>query len=1052
MTLITVQAGTVEVDLTDLSLSNYVLRIYNRKTFIPSTGETVLRNPMRGPVCYREVPATYSNGVLSYDSFTIDSTEDALSDPDTTSYNIYLFADNGDRYVAPIYRRLRVPTDTPTTLSAIVQFSDDWTPGSGGDGSGYVHLNGYATLAEAVAGLGSTVTDLIVSRDIETDSVSIPSNLTLRVVDRAVITVNAGETLTIRSFVDPGNVQVFDGAGTVQFGHVSAVRDINVAWWCGGDSTLVNAAQFTAALDAALLAATNLAGVRVYIPSGDWSSNGGHEVYSSTTVFSAEGDRCIIRLKQDNTALFTVIPVGSPTTYTKDVQFRGVSLYGEGRAGSKGIYFDHASQSGVMLLVRLSAMRIQAFEIGVDLDGGGTNQFANVVIDPDVQLIGSDIEDHALVHIDSVNSNVRSSAMMTIGPRGVGYHIDTGGTVEISGAEVVGTGTSPGTRQEIKNTVVAPSGITGAGSVRLVVEGADVPNSPVTIDFNVTTGTHNTAAKIAQGAVQALGANPSIRAVFEIGLSGADIILRRLDPAANDPTLNLSIANNTASGVTSAPTATQVVAGAASSGDMSKAFIKVDGRLVALNVFSCQDEFIERTFHGTVFDPESRVVFDSCLIQGQIVCEAGRAVSLRNCYLTTPQLVRAPSDLTQQAQIRVVARDCYIRSSYVFNNGAGTGSLLLLTNFGLTSGGQPPATVDIDRGPDLPDGADTTAIHGYQPGVGGQRIVSNQPIDWRTNFAQSNPRAQWRFLRANSGDKAIAIGNCDQTTGEPTYLYELGRNTSTGRLEITSNQGVANSGLEMLDGFVSAALFDRNERVVLANNGSGNIDLSQGDLFYCVPTGDVTFATTNHNNYTFRRFYVLVDSTGTTSREVSFSGGAFFGDIAPLHTGPVDGVAYLITFVLLNDVCREVDRRVLNTPARLGSQHLSPYISDDSYDGTIIDNLETADGLSQWDAVYLNGSSEWALADANGSGTYPARGIAVEAASSGDPVKVLVNGLVRNDGWTWTPGGAIYLDTTAGSLTGSPPGSPGEAVQEVGYAVSADIAFFHFNGSYSVNS
>lgn len=122
--------------------------------------------------------------------------------------------------------------------------------------------------------------------------------------------------------------------------------------------------------------------------------------------------------------------------------------------------------------------------------------------------------------------------------------------------------------------------------------------------------------------------------------------------------------------------------------------------------------------------------------------------------------------------------------------------------------------------------------------------------------------------------------------------------------------------------------------------------------------------------------------------------------------------------------------------------------SDDTWTGTTIAGLNAGATIAQWETVYLGASSTWLLADANGSGTYPARGLATAAYSNTDPAIVLVHGTVRNDAWNWTPGGAIYLSGTAGGLTQTAPSASGDKVQQVGFALTADIAFFDFNSTY----
>jgi hypothetical protein len=122
--------------------------------------------------------------------------------------------------------------------------------------------------------------------------------------------------------------------------------------------------------------------------------------------------------------------------------------------------------------------------------------------------------------------------------------------------------------------------------------------------------------------------------------------------------------------------------------------------------------------------------------------------------------------------------------------------------------------------------------------------------------------------------------------------------------------------------------------------------------------------------------------------------------------------------------------------------------SDDTFTGDTITGLNNSGGVTQWDAVYLNGSSQWVLADANGTGTYPATGLATATVATGNATTVLVRGVVRNDAWTWTPGGRIYLSTTAGGLTQTAPATSGDKVQDVGFALSADVAWINFDGVF----
>lgn len=131
----------------------------------------------------------------------------------------------------------------------------------------------------------------------------------------------------------------------------------------------------------------------------------------------------------------------------------------------------------------------------------------------------------------------------------------------------------------------------------------------------------------------------------------------------------------------------------------------------------------------------------------------------------------------------------------------------------------------------------------------------------------------------------------------------------------------------------------------------------------------------------------------------------------------------------------EGDERIRRLQANPGT--------DDTYQGDVTVGLNAGATIAQWDAVYLNSSSAWVLADADGSGTFPARGLAVTSGSDGNPLSVLKRGIVRNDGWTWTPGGDIFLSTTAGGLTQTAPAN----AQRVGFAHTADVAEFDFTAA-----
>jgi len=112
--------------------------------------------------------------------------------------------------------------------------------------------------------------------------------------------------------------------------------------------------------------------------------------------------------------------------------------------------------------------------------------------------------------------------------------------------------------------------------------------------------------------------------------------------------------------------------------------------------------------------------------------------------------------------------------------------------------------------------------------------------------------------------------------------------------------------------------------------------------------------------------------------------------------------------------------------------------ADDTYQGDVITGIPAGATIAQWEAVYLASDGTWKLADGNGSGTYPARGLAVAGAASAAAVTVIQKGYVRNDAWNWTVGGNVYLSNTPGALTQTATTTSGERLQALGYAVTAD--------------
>lgn len=114
----------------------------------------------------------------------------------------------------------------------------------------------------------------------------------------------------------------------------------------------------------------------------------------------------------------------------------------------------------------------------------------------------------------------------------------------------------------------------------------------------------------------------------------------------------------------------------------------------------------------------------------------------------------------------------------------------------------------------------------------------------------------------------------------------------------------------------------------------------------------------------------------------------------------------------------------------------------------------TANGMTMADTVGENVSfGEVLYCDSTNGRYYKAdadtsikalRGIAMALASisAGNAGNMIHIGYVRDDTWNWTEGKFVYISTTAGALTQTPPSGANDQVVVVGYARTPDIIYF----------
>ena len=161
-----------------------------------------------------------------------------------------------------------------------------------------------------------------------------------------------------------------------------------------------------------------------------------------------------------------------------------------------------------------------------------------------VTVIGTNIQDELIsdtIALSGTSTVAGSKAFKTVAEVDLPVQTHTP-TAQVETATVVGS-------------------VTGSGNATVVITAAGMTGSPKTDSVAVLNG--DAATDVGLKIRTALAADTAVTAMFAVSGAGANIILTALTPAANDATLNVSIANGTCTGLTSAPTSANTTAGVA---------------------------------------------------------------------------------------------------------------------------------------------------------------------------------------------------------------------------------------------------------------------------------------------------------------------------------------------------------------------------------------------------------------------------------------------------------------------------------------------------------
>ncbi len=115
--------------------------------------------------------------------------------------------------------------------------------------------------------------------------------------------------------------------------------------------------------------------------------------------------------------------------------------------------------------------------------------------------------------------------------------------------------------------------------------------------------------------------------------------------------------------------------------------------------------------------------------------------------------------------------------------------------------------------------------------------------------------------------------------------------------------------------------------------------------------------------------------------------------------------------------------------------------------GTIV-SLTAGESLTFGMPVYIKSDGKMWKADANQATLFPAQFLALGTISADATGFFLVEGFARNDAWSWTVGGAIYLSITIGTMTQTQPSATDDCIQVLGFATHADRMLFRPSVDY----
>jgi hypothetical protein len=230
--------------------------------------------------------------------------------------------------------------------------------------------------------------------------------------------------------------------------------------------------------------------------------------------------------------------------------------------------------------------------------------------------------------------------------------------------------------------------------------------------------------------------------------------------------------------------------------------------------------------------------------------------------------------------------------------------------------------------------------------------------------------------------------------------------------------------------------------------GTGTVVAMQTSPAFTTPSLGVATATSINGNTFTTGTYTL---TGTAAKTLNFT-----------NTLTLSGTdSTTMTFPSTSATIARTDAGQTFTGTQVLAENASiQYDPAGSADGKFTGITVTGTGgatIAFGDVVYLAvADSRWELTDASAEATagYVQCGIAVSTSTDGNPITVLLNGIIRADTAfpTFTVGAQVFLSETAGDVTQTAPTTADAVIRSVGFAITTDEMYFNPSPDYATHT